>query len=258
MLLLVPAITFGVGACGGSAFEGNAGSAGTSSHAGSGNSGAEGGSLGVSGSSNVGGTTSSGGSTSVGGTTSTAGTTSAGGTSSGGSGDISSCTDNSQCEVVPVSCCSCGTGSVNNYLAINSQYDTVYNQRCGAVDCAACPPIAYDPNNPVYYYVPTCQAGRCVIVDLKTTDITECVTATDCEVRAGTGCCSSCSGAPDVALNQAHASELSKLVCNQQGAPTGCPACAQPELPAGSLGCESGRCVINSGGTCTSTNPCPG
>ena len=262
--IVLPLALFSVGACGGSAFDGapGAGAAGTGAAGtgatGTGGSGAfagsssgtagraTGGSIGVAGSTGNAGTTSLGGSGNAGGTVGSAGTAGAGGA------DMRACSSNTDCEVVPVSCCGCGTGPVANYTAINGKYDAQYSQRCSAVDCAGCPPIAVDPNNPTFYYVPTCQAGRCEVVDLRTTDITACSSASDCSLRAGTACCPGCSGTP-VALNIKNASKLSSLVCGSE--PTGCLACL-PDFSNYSAACSNGRCSVELG-PCTSAHPCP-
>jgi len=232
--------------CGGSAIEGSPGGGGSNS------SGASAGSVGTGALPGFAG----GGSTSTGGTSSIGGM-SAGGIGAGGASDITACTENSQCVLEPVSCCSCGIGPVSSFTAINATWVGSYNQRCGAVDCGPCPSIPADPNNPVFYYVRTCQSGHCTVVDLKTTDITTCTTPNECEARTGTACCESCNGGPTVALNASHASELSKLVCDQGGGAQGCPACPGPQPPPPAFACENGRCVIAVGMTCSPTNPCP-
>jgi hypothetical protein len=245
---LLPFAILGAVACGGSAFDSGAqGSGGSGSFAGTGSVTA--GSGNAAGSGSVAGSGSAG-STSIGGT----GNVGGGYGNGGGAGlDIQACTSNSDCEVEPASCCSCGSGPVSNFTAINSKYQSQYESRCGAVDCAGCPPVAYDPNNPTLYYVATCQASRCVVVDLHTMDVTACTTAADCSLRSGTACCSGC-GENMISLNTDRASELSTLVCGSQ--PSECPACA-PVNAGYSTGCSDGRCTVVLGGTCTETNPCP-
>ncbi|HEX3776050.1 MAG TPA: hypothetical protein VHV51_16375 [Polyangiaceae bacterium] len=255
VLLLLPLGLLGVEGCGGSAFDsgpGSGGSSGTVGNAGSTSAG----------SNSIAGSTSNGGSSSVGGTTSTGGTSATGGkgnaggqTGEGGSGgvDITACSSSTECEVEPAGCCSCGLPPVSNFTAINSNYIAQYSMRCGAVDCAPCPPIAVTLDNPVNYYVPTCAAGHCAVVDLRTTDMTACSSASDCQLRAGTGCCPSCSGTY-VALNAKNESELFKLECGDE--PLECPACVEPNPGAYGVDCVNGRCSVTTS-SCTSTNPCP-
>lgn len=256
VFLLVPLAGLTVGACGGSAFDGTpamGGTGGTGALAGT--------SSGVAGHPS-GGAIGAGGSTSTAGATSSGGTHSAGGTVSGSAGsvgsagsDLQACASNTDCEVVAVGCCgSCGGGPISNYTAINSKYDAQYRTRCGPIACGACPPTAFNPNDPTFYYVPTCKDGRCTVVDLNATDITACSTASDCSLRSGTACCSGCAGTP-VALNTKHASELANYVCGSE--PSACDACA-PSFTGYAVDCASGRCSVVLGGTCTSEHPCPG
>jgi hypothetical protein len=251
LIALLPFSVLGAVACGGSAFD--------SGGKGAGGTGAVAGSSVFAGSGNLGGSGSAAGSGNVAGSSS-AGSTSIGGTGNVGGGygtggnaglDIQACTSNSDCEIEPTSCCGCGSDPASNFTAINSKYQSQYESRCGAVGCAGCPPVADDPRTA--YYVATCQASQCVVVDLHTMDITACTTAADCSLRSGTACCSGC-GENMVSLNTDRASELSTLVCGS--APTACPACA-PTNAGYSTGCSDGRCTVVLGGNCTEANPCP-
>jgi hypothetical protein len=257
LIALLPLAVLGAVACGGSAFDsGGQGSGGGGSLAGTGSvtagSGNVGGSGSAAGSGNVAGFSSAG-STSIGGTGNVGGAGGAAGSGGSAGLDIQACTSNSDCEIEPTSCCSCGSGPVSNFTAINSKYESQYESRCGVVDCAGCPPVAYDPNNPTFYYVATCQASRCLVVDLRTTDITACTTAADCSLRSGTACCPGC-GQALVSLNTSREAELSQLVCGDE--PIACAECA-PGDSGYSTGCTDGRCSVVLGGTCTAANPCP-
>ena len=257
LLVVLPFVGLTIGACGGSAFESGPGSGTTGgSGIGTGGAGASAGTGSGSAGQAAGGSPSSGGSTSlggssVGGTTNVAGR---GGSSSAGAGgvDLQACSSNTDCQVVPSSCCSCGQGPVSNYTAINQKYSAQYGERCAAVDCGPCPLAPTNQNDPTLYYVATCQAGRCAVVDLGATDMTQCNTAADCALRSGTACCQGCSGQP-VSLNVSKQPELSQLVCGSE--PTACPACA-PLLAGYSAGCTSGRCSVLST-PCTQQSPCP-
>lgn len=171
----------------------------------------------------------------------------------GGSGGLDArvCTSNTQCEVVPVSCCSCGSaGPISNFTAINSAYSAQFNERCAAVDCAPCLPTPMPGlNDPSFYVVATCERpidapegapGHCALVDLRATEITACKSASDCSLREGTACCQGCLGQP-VALAGRQGSALSALVCDGQS--TSCPACA-PNFYGYQTVCDSGRCGI--------------
>jgi hypothetical protein len=250
----VPIAFISAQACGGNALENHAGFAGGSGLSGSSAAGA----------SSTGGGAFAGAPHSEAGTSSgqagaaTAGALGRGGAGSsgaanGGSGglDVSACTNNTQCEIVPLSCCSCGnSGKVADFTAINAAYEMQFDERCAAVDCATCVPIPPPGlNDPYFYLVPTCQRpadapasapGRCVVVDLRATEITACMSASDCQLRSGTACCSGCGGRP-VALNGAQAPALSELVCDSQ--PAACPACA-PSFDGYQAICSAGRCGV--------------
>lgn len=250
-LSLVPVALVSAPACGGNAFESRNGVAGGGL---AGTSSAVGGSSSTGGSGNSAGSLPSGGGPSNGQAGSaTGGAIGRGGTSGGGTGgvDVTACTANTQCEIVPTNCCSCGIlGPAESFTAINLAYRAQFNSRCANLDCAGCPPMrAPGPNEPYFYLVATCQRsadaapdtpGRCVVVDLLKTEITSCKSASDCALRSGTACCSGCSGMP-VALNGNQGGALSDLVCPSE--PVGCPACA-PIFDGYQAVCSDGRCSV--------------
>lgn len=261
-LALLPVALVSAAACGGSAFETRNGIAGSNGFSGANSSGSGGSSAGAG--QNVAGQSSG----EAGSATGHAGSGSAGsgaggavgqggwgnaGSANGGSGgsDVTTCTSNAQCEVVPISCCSCGLlGPAEDFTAINSAYQAQFDFRCAAVDCAGCPPMrAPLPSDPYFALAATCQratgagpnaAGHCVVVDLRKTDITACKLASDCTLRSGTACCSGCSGVP-VAINGNQGSALSDLVCG--GDPIGCPLCL-PTFDGFKATCSDGRCAV--------------
>jgi hypothetical protein len=165
--------------------------------------------------------------------------------------DTVGCASNTDCQIVPRGRCSCGSGPISSYIALNSIGILRQDQGCDAVPCAPCgPTTAPDPNDPALYYIATCQAGSCAVVDLRATDVTECKSDSDCGLRAGTGCCSVCGG-QTIAVNVSKQADLRKLVCDPE--PSGCPEC----IPAfiGSANCTGGRCSVAPCGTMQ--NPCP-
>ena len=252
---LAAVAALGAPACGGSAVV--TGGAGGGASAGSGNavgtisggSGASGGSGNASGLGGTGAVGAIGGTGAVGGSGAVSG--------AAGASDLAACSSNSECVVVPIGCCSCGSGPLSNYTAINSNYANQYNQRCAAVDCAPCPPGPVNPDDPAHYYVASCQAmpdigKHCVAIDLGTRDITQCTSPADCTLRSGTGCCQGCGGSP-VSININKESALEQLVCGPE--PVGCPLCL-PLFPDQTPTCNTGRCgFIES--PCTEAHPCP-
>jgi len=279
LLGMVPIAFVSAAACGGSAFESRAGAAGSSGLAGMSSAGTSA-STGGSSSSSAGAHQGSGGANVGGAASEQGGTSSAGAVGHGGSGSgghggssahenaggsgntLSACTSNTECQIVPVSCCACSnTGPVSNFTAINSAYVKQYNARCETVDCVPCgPEAAPGPNDPYFYYVATCQRpsdapnapGHCAVVDLRQTEITACKKASDCTLRAGTACSSGCSGRP-VALNANQNPALSDLVCPDE--PVACPACV-PLFDGYQATCTGERCNVALI-PCTASNPCP-
>ena len=127
------------------------------------------------------------------------------------------------------------TVALNADLA--SDYDRGLN--CQAVDCAPClPPEPGTSNRP--YFIATCQANRCVAVDLRTTDVTECSQPSDCSFRFGSGCCEGCGGDEFIAIG--NEALLSELVCPAELPP--CLACEPVEPEGFTTDCQAGRCVI--------------
>lgn len=262
VLSLFPIALLSAAACGGSALDNHSGTArgngvaGSSSAGGSASSAGSGGSFagapqGVAGTGHAG--------------YAAGGAISGGGNGNAGSGgfDVSACTSNTQCKVVPVSCCgACNSGSLASYTAINSANEMQFFARCATVDCAPCgSTLAPTLNDPSLYFVATCRKpadaapdapGKCVVVDLRATELTACKTQSDCGLRSGTGCCSGCSGRL-VALNGSHAPELSDLVCGSEE-PTACPACA-PIFDGYRATCVEGRCSVETT-SCTAEHPC--
>ncbi|HYQ02867.1 MAG TPA: hypothetical protein VER96_29550 [Polyangiaceae bacterium] len=265
LVCLVPIALVSAAACGGNAFENRTGVAGGNGLAGSGSLGSGGSSVGSGGSSVGSGGSSAGTGHSVGGQSSgEAGAATGGGLGRGGAGgagsgsggsggiDVTACTSNTQCEIVHAGCCSCGNiGPAEDFTAINSAYRAQFNTRCSTVDCGGCPPMrAPLPSDPYFSLAATCQrpidaapntAGHCAIVDLRQTEITACETPSDCTLRAGTACCSGCSGVP-VAINGSQNAALSALVCGTEE-PIACPACA-PNFTEYTTGCHNGLCTV--------------
>ena len=164
--------------------------------------------------------------------------------------DIYGCTSNTDCQIVPRGCCSCGSGPLSSYIALNAI--GIRGLSCGTVACAPCgPTTAPDPNDPALYYLATCQAGRCAVVDLRATDVTACQVASDCSLRAGTGCCGGCGGGLPVAINSSQEPALEQEVCGNE--PTACNGCA-PVFSGYDATCSDGRCSVE---LAVGPPPCP-
>ncbi|WP_437795931.1 BPTI/Kunitz domain-containing protein [Sorangium sp. So ce693] len=154
--------------------------------------------------------------------------------------DIGVCNAPSDCVLVSRGCCgACDTASAENFGAINragTKLDEII-KGCGGVACGACPEVT-EAERTTQYFTATCEAGRCVVLDVRESPLTECAIDSDCVLRDGLGCCEGCDGTGIVALSQS--AELDALVC-----PAGmgaCPPCA-PVFPDGMTAvCSSGRC----------------
>jgi hypothetical protein len=140
----------------------------------------------------------------------------------GGHPDFASCEHNSQCVVVPESCCgACGAPTRGDAIAINEASAAEYSQRAceDDVGCPACAPLFIDPT-----LVATCRAARCELVDLMDHRASVCTRDSDCRVR--TPDCCECGG--DTAAGRligvaaSAEREYADLVCDADEA---CPEC---------------------------------
>jgi hypothetical protein len=161
-----------------------------------------------------------------------------------GSKPIDTCTESQECVLRSPGCCgACEPTEISDFVAINSKHDRDYDtlKGCGGVACGACPePTPGETTSS--YFVPTCDAGRCRVLDLRTTEITACDSVADCSLRIGSNCCEGCSstGLDLIALGDEAA--LSELVCPSE--PVACPPC-EPIDPGGfAASCEENRCVV--------------
>jgi hypothetical protein len=154
--------------------------------------------------------------------------------------DDSACEVNSDCVVVPESCCgSCGAPTRGDAVAINADMRARYSRAACGEDtaCPACAPLFIDPT-----LVATCRARRCELVDLREHAVTACEENADCQVR--TPDCCECGGdtSPGRLLGIATDAErqYAQLVCDPD---TACPECAAVYPPEVTVACnESRRC----------------
>jgi hypothetical protein len=159
------------------------------------------------------------------------------------------CSSNSDCRLLARGCCSCGTGPLSSFAAINLDSVAAFSaEQCmPGVACGACPPIVPDPNAPENYYMATCQAGHCVAVDLRAESFTDCNDDSDCLRRSGTNCCDACGNDATIVLNKRAEPELRALACDSAPA---CQDCGRSVLPVG-VGvfphCQGGKCLLIGG-----------
>ncbi len=136
------------------------------------------------------------------------------------------CTKSADCTVRPKQCCACG---LEQFEAVNVA-TTPNELDCSEVDCAEC-------TDGSVYFMATCEAGRCVAFDSRTTELKKCATFADCKLRNGLGCCEACDGSHWVAVNKnADFSALCEGV--------GCDACV-PNDPTDLVAqCTVGVCTV--------------
>jgi hypothetical protein len=153
---------------------------------------------------------------------------------------------NSDCLVVPASCCgACGAATRTDSIAVNRSRASDYRtSACGDdIGCPAC----FMPQDPTL--VPTCAAGRCEVVDLHLHPSAACADATDCRLRTQT--CCECGGdtGPEglISIRVDGEADYTALVCD----PTmGCPECL-PMYPTDAVAScsDEGFCEVLRAGT---------
>ncbi len=150
------------------------------------------------------------------------------------------CTKNSDCVFAMTSCCRCNAFSLEQVVAVNGLYADEYRARScdGSEACTACDPSVD------HALLSTCQAGRCVAVDLTQTDVTFCRTADDCKFRSDRccGCTAQSNGLP-LAIARDKDGAYEALRCDPGEACAEC-AVAIPEAPDFNQGCFDDHCVI--------------
>jgi hypothetical protein len=160
----------------------------------------------------------------------------------GGNPNYDACTQPSDCVVTGTGCCGvCDSPDLtaHDFLAYNKKFaESVL--ACAAVDIA-CAPCAPQPAGTRKYFVPNCVQGECVVEDVRSSDVTSCKTAQDCQLRHGVSCCEGCGGTGDLIAVRNDGS-FEKLVCPSEPYP--CPACLPAPPTNASAVCEGGHCIV--------------
>lgn len=149
----------------------------------------------------------------------------------------------SECVVVPASCCgACGVATRGDAIAVHRARVSEHRASvCG--DDFGCPACAGVPDPTL---VATCDAGRCVVVDLQVHAATECETAGECRVRASECCECGATIGPSSVVAVSDGSAYEALVCDPG---MGCPECAPDYPDTLSAICEDARCRVVVSGT---------
>jgi hypothetical protein len=190
------------------------------------------------------GTAGGGGSVTVGtgGSSGTATTSGAGGQGQGGV-DWASCTSQDTCLLEAVgSCPVCETNPLSAFTAINSAFETTFNNnRPGCLAFIMCPaPLPPGEGNRPNYFA-ACEAGHCQPHDVRTTLLSACTSDDDCYLRSGTTCCG-CGTGDLIAVSKT--ANVEQAFC---GASRACAAdCVSAPLPPGlSAVCSAGHCRVH-------------
>jgi Kunitz/Bovine pancreatic trypsin inhibitor domain len=156
-----------------------------------------------------------------------------------GGANKDACNTHTDCALVSASCCGCEPVGDDDLLSINAMWRTSYAQ-C-TVTCGEC----LDPGElgrTSQYFVPTCNGGRCGVLDLRTSPYTSCAVDDDCMLRYGNGCCDGCSGDGQGILAVSRKQNFEQLVCGDIIPP--CEPCPVPPPQKIVATCASGRCVV--------------
>lgn len=161
---------------------------------------------------------------------------------SGGSGGdtFSACTKNSDCIVVPASCCgSCGAATRGDAAAINREQVSSWQTHACGNDMVGCPACYMAPDRTL---LATCRANTCTIVDLKTDAASACTQDSECRVR--THECCECGGtiSPQELVGISDETAYTSLVCDSGQS---CAECAPLYPSEVTVQCASGHCTIN-------------
>jgi hypothetical protein len=153
---------------------------------------------------------------------------------------MDACSATSDCTLTPTHCCGgCEPVAGGELVGINRQYlrGFAIAKDCGNVICDACPEVD-ELGTSRQYYVSTCEAGVCNVMDIRETPLTECTRDQDCQLRDTAGCCDECDGRGLVSVRAARDREL---MCQ---AGEGCPPCVGVIPPEYSPRCVEGRCAV--------------
>jgi len=159
-----------------------------------------------------------------------------------GGPNYDACKQPSDCQVSGQSCCGVCDGpgiTAHDLIAFNKQYAAQATPCANAdIACGACPaPLPGQAT--LKYFVPNCVQGRCVVDDIRESDVTACKVASDCKLRNGNACCSACNVDAPLAVRQDGSFE--NLVCGVLRPP--CAACPPPPGSIAICG-ASGHCEV--------------
>jgi len=165
----------------------------------------------------------------------------------GRSPNYASCRQTSDCVVATSSCCGvCDSSSFSEHdvIAFNQKYQDRF-------ECAiplklptpggdqGCPACAAVPDGKQKYFLPYCDGDLCAVMNLQTSDLTACVSDSDCRLRRGSDCCESCSTSELLSVRSDGSFE--SYACS--GGPVACEACV-PQATDAIPFCANGHCTF--------------
>jgi Kunitz/Bovine pancreatic trypsin inhibitor domain len=160
----------------------------------------------------------------------------------GGVINMDACGAPTDCTLASVGCCgACDPVDARAFVVLNrSEVDRYIEIKgCTGVACGPCQDVL-PLERTRQYFVATCAAAECALIDVRESELTTCQQSSDCVLRLGAECCERCSGDGVVALSKD--ARLQDLVCGD--APVGCPPCQPIISPAFAPSCANGRCVV--------------
>jgi hypothetical protein len=157
-------------------------------------------------------------------------------------GDITSCETSNQCVLRAAACRSaCEPAPLGSFVAVNGLEDEELSERLGCnlqFTGGACPPTG-DPTS--QWFGATCDSGRCVGFDARTSAITECEMDDDCVLRNGMRCYEDCQSTPETVVAVNRDADLMALLCDPNAYEP--PTCDILYPDGAEPACVEGRCV---------------
>jgi len=148
---------------------------------------------------------------------------------------LKSCSGPGQCVLATSNCCLCGTPEITDFVAMNQASSAQCNCDGPMCGCASM-------NNP--NLAASCESGQCIPWDVRQRDdYSGCTQDSECRLRAGLGCCESCSASQYdlVAIRVGTEATLTQAMCAPN---TACAECA-PQYPSNaSAACIYGHCQV--------------
>jgi hypothetical protein len=148
--------------------------------------------------------------------------------------DYAGCKSSADCRLLGQTCClDCSSANLADWVAVNSaSYLDWYQTTCGGT--SNCSPCQVGNTN----FWASCEAGHCVVSNLKDSPLYSCSQNSDCVLRNNLNCCEGC-GSTDPPLS-VNVIQASMILC--QGGVTGCIECDRSHYGY-AASCINSRCT---------------